>query len=360
MAELADELLAFGRALRHEGVTVSTGQLLGFSEAVAATGPADIYWAGRATLLTRVEDVAAYDVLFRRFWGGREGASAQRVASVDRIRALGPGEAGDDAPGTGRVQLSARGGASAAEVLREKSFSAMSEAELQQLARLMTRLRIAPPLRRSRRRRPARGGEVDLRRTMRASMRTGGEPLQPVRRRPRLTPRRLVLVLDVSASMMPYSRALMLFAHAALRASGRCEVFCFSTRLTRVSTALARADPDAALAAAAAQVEDWDGGTRIGASIKAFLDGHGHRGTARGAVVVVCSDGLDVGDPGLLGAQMERLGRLAHRVVWINPLQELEGYEPLAQGMAAALPHVDTFASGHSLASLEALELRAI
>jgi uncharacterized protein with von Willebrand factor type A (vWA) domain len=358
MAELADELLAFGRALRREGVATSTGQLLAFSEAVAATGPADIYWAGRATLLVRVEDVAAYDVLFRRFWAGREGASAQRVASLDRIRALGPGEAGDDAPDAGRVQLSARAGASALEVLREKSFSAMTETELRQLARLMSRLRISPPLRRSRRRRRARTGEVDLRRTMRASMRTGGEPFAPVRRRPRLTPRRLVLILDVSASMLPYSRALMLFAHAALRASGRCEVFCFSTRLTRVSTALTRADPDAALAAAAAQVEDWDGGTRIGASIKAFLDGYGHRGTARGAVVVVCSDGLDVGDPGLLGEQMERVARLAHRVVWINPLQEQEGYEPLAQGMRAALPHVDTFASGHSLASLEALTLR--
>lgn len=153
--------------------------------------------------------------------------------------------------------------------------------------------------------------------------------------------------------MDAYSRALVMFAHAALRADRRWEAFCFGTRLTRVTRALEGADPDEALRRAAADVVDWDGGTRIGESVKRFLDEHGHAGLARGAVVVLCSDGLEVGDPELLAEQMARLSRLAYRVVWLNPLQEDPAYEPLARGMKAALPHVDVFASGHSLASLE-------
>jgi uncharacterized protein len=162
--------------------------------------------------------------------------------------------------------------------------------------------------------------------------------------------------------MADYSRALLGFAHAALRADRRWEAFCFGTRLTRVTAALSKTRPDEALAQAAETVVDWDGGTRIGASLKAFLDGYGHAGLARGAVVVVCSDGLDVGDPALLGEQMARLARLAHSVVWLNPLKEDPAYEPLARGMRAALPHVDVFASGHDLASLEAFaeELRRL
>jgi uncharacterized protein with von Willebrand factor type A (vWA) domain len=167
--------------------------------------------------------------------------------------------------------------------------------------------------------------------------------------------RPLVLLLDVSGSMDPYSRALVMFAHGALRTGRRVEAFCFGTRLTRVTRSLATPDADEALARAASEVVDWDGGTRIGESLKAFLDGHGHGGLARGALVLICSDGLEVGDPDILAAQMARLSRLAYRVVWLNPLQEDPAYEPLARGMKAALPHVDLFASGHSLASLEEL-----
>jgi uncharacterized protein with von Willebrand factor type A (vWA) domain len=358
MADLAEDLLGFVAALREEGVAVTTGQVLVLLDAVAATGPADLYWTGRATLLTRHADIAAYDTVFRRFWTGGAPVRTQVVAPAERVRAQRSAGARDSSPRhAAPAVLAHRARPSDVEVLREKSFAAMSEAELAELARLMAGMEASVALRRSRRRRPARHGEIDLRRTMRASMRTGGEPLSPARRRRRLTPRRTVLLLDVSASMMACSRALMLYAHATLRAHPRCEAFCFSTRLTPVSRALARADPDAALAAAAAEVEDWDGGTRIGESLKAFLDRHGHRGAARGAVVVICSDGLDVGDPARLGEQMERLARLAHRVVWINPLQAEDGYEPLAKGMRAALAHVDTFTSGHSLAALEALAL---
>ena len=164
-----------------------------------------------------------------------------------------------------------------------------------------------------------------------------------------------MLVLDVSGSMASYSRALVVFAHAALRADARREAFCFGTRLTRVTRALAVADADEALRRAAAEVVDWEGGTRIGESLKTFLDRFGHGGLARGAVVVVASDGLDVGDPELLAEQMARLSRLAHRVVWLNPLKEDPRYEPLARGLRAALPYVDVFAGGHNLASLEVL-----
>jgi uncharacterized protein with von Willebrand factor type A (vWA) domain len=163
-----------------------------------------------------------------------------------------------------------------------------------------------------------------------------------------------VLVLDVSGSMSDYSRALLVFAHAALRSNRRWEAFCFGTRLTRLTRALGTSRTDDALARAAEVVVDWDGGTRIGDSLKTLLDGHGESGLVRGAVVVVCSDGLDVGDPELLRTQMERLSRLAHAVVWLNPLSDDPAYEPLARGMRAALPHVDVFASGHNLASLEA------
>jgi uncharacterized protein with von Willebrand factor type A (vWA) domain len=243
--------------------------------------------------------------------------------------------------------------ASPIELLRQKSFADCSPDELRELAELMARESLAVPLRRTRRRRAAKRGAPDLRRTLRRSFRTAGEPVERAWRERRLQPRRLVLLLDVSGSMADYSRALVMFAHAALRANPRWEAFCFGTRLTRVTRQLRAAGHDEALRLAAAQVVDWDGGTRIGESLKRFLDDFGHGGMARGAVVVLCSDGLEVGDPELLGEQMARLSRLAHRVVWLNPLQEDPAYEPLARGMKAALPYVDDFAGGYNLASLE-------
>src|SRR3712207_434236 len=234
-----------------------------------------------------------------------------------------------------------------------RSSDLCTPAELERPASLMARMDVAVPARRSRRLRPARGGTPDLRRTIRRSFRTGGEPVERAWRARSRAPRRLVLVLDVSGSMSDYSRALLVFAHAALRTNRRWEAFCFGTRLTRLTRALATSYPDEALGRAAEVVADWDGGTRIGDSLKTLLDGHGERGLLRGAVVTVCSDGLDVGDPDLLRTQMERLSRLAHAVVWLNPLSGNPAYEPLARGMRAALPYVDVFASGHDLASLE-------
>jgi uncharacterized protein with von Willebrand factor type A (vWA) domain len=332
-------LTEFSRALRDEGLPVGTGRILRFCRAAALLEPRDLYWAGRATLVSRQQDLAVYDRVFASFFADSHDApeSAARVKVVSEL--------------VPEVELAL---ASPIELLRHKSFADCSPDELRQLAELMARESLAVPLRRSRRRRSARRGAPDLRRTLRRSFRTGGEPFERAWRERRVQPRRLVLLLDVSGSMADYSRALVVFAHAALRANPRWEAFCFGTRLTRVTRALRTAGHDEALGLAAAQVVDWDGGTRIGETLKRFLDDFGHGGMARGAVVVFCSDGLEVGDPELLGEQMARLSRLAHRIVWLNPLQEDPAYEPLARGMKAALPYVDDFAGGHNLASLQA------
>jgi uncharacterized protein with von Willebrand factor type A (vWA) domain len=351
-------LTEFGRALRAEGVPVGTGRIESFCRAASVLPPEDLYWAGRATLVGRRADIEVYDALFRSFFGG--GPEPERRPRQPRRLALVAEDEHRELDGRREEQTPPRESALASriELLRRKSFAACSPAELAELAALMARLRLVAPLRLTRRRRPSRTGELDLRRTVKRALRTGGDPARIVRRARRPRPRRLVLLLDVSGSMSAYSRALLVFAHAALRADPRWEVFCFGTRLTRVTRALGGSDPDEALRRATADVVDWDGGTRIGDSLKTFLDRYGHGGLARGAVVVVCSDGLDTGDPALLGEQSARLARLAHTVVWLNPLKEDPAYEPLARGMAAALPHVDLFASGHNLASLEELGAR--
>jgi uncharacterized protein with von Willebrand factor type A (vWA) domain len=349
--DLVARLVAFGRALRDDGLGVGTGALVDFARAAALLPPGDLYWAGRATLAPGPTEIERYDRVFRAFFGG---APPPRAAAPPRSP-LGAG----GAPGAG-----GRGGetatgtaflASQVEVLRHTSFGALSEEELARLPELVAQLRLTPPLRRSRRRRAARAGELDLRRTLRRSFRTGGEPIERRFRARTRKPRRVVLVLDVSRSMAPYSRALLLFAHAAMRADARWEAFCFGTRLTRLSGALRDADPGRAVALAAESAVDRDGGTRIGESLAQLLARREHVAVLRGAVVVVCSDGLERGDPELLRRQMARLARVAARIVWLNPLKEDSRYEPLARGMRAALPFVDVFASGHDLASLQAL-----
>lgn len=337
MSDAIATLTAFGRALRHEGLAVGPGRITAFCQAAVLLAPSDLYWAGRATLVARPSDLPVYDRVFATFF--TELAQWQSVS----LRVIAPVEEVE-------VDLAL---ASPVELLREKSFARCSPEELAEIGALMTQVPLSVPPRRTRRRAPSHRGAPDLRRTLRSSFRTGGEPLERAWRARRPRPRRLVLLLDVSGSMADYSRALLLFAHAVLRAGPRWEVFCFGTRLTRLTRALGGADLDEALDRAAGEVVDWSGGTRIGDSLKRFLDDYGHPGLARGAVVVICSDGLEIGDPGVLGEQMARLSRLAHRVVWLNPLQEDPAYEPLARGMQAALPYVDVFAGGHSLASLE-------
>ena len=330
---------------------VDTLRLLAFARAVELLPGRDLYWAGRATLVGRREEIAVYDRVFREFFSGR---SEQPRAIVRRPQQRAAGLEHDAGEGEGSASpASAR--ASRVELLGRKSFADCTPEELAEIAELMRRVRFAAPRRRSRRRGAARQGSPDLRRTLRASLRAGGEPIAPAWRERRLRRRRLVLLVDVSGSMSAYSRALVDFAHAAVRADRRFEAFAFGTRLTRLTRALDTPRPDDARWRAAELAADWEGGTRIGESLKTFLDRFGHPGLARGAVVIVCSDGLEVGDPELVAAQMARLHRLAHRVVWVNPLKASDGYEPLARGMAAALPWVDVFVSGHSLASLTEL-----
>ncbi|HEX5541735.1 MAG TPA: VWA domain-containing protein, partial [Micromonospora sp.] len=243
--------------------------------------------------------------------------------------------------------------ASSEERLRRKDFAACSPEELELLRHLVSQVRLAAPPRLGRRTSSRRSGRrLDLRRTLRMAHRTGGDP---VRRRYRLRverPRRVVLIADVSGSMEAYSRVYLHLLHGAVRGAG-AEAFVFATRLTRLTRALAQGAPDVALSDAMATAPDWSGGTRIGLALKRFNDEYGRRGLARGAVVVIVSDGWERDDPALLGEQMARLSRLAHRIVWVNPRKAAESFEPLVGGMAAALPHVDQFVSGHSLHALD-------
>ncbi|HEY5031994.1 MAG TPA: VWA domain-containing protein, partial [Actinomycetes bacterium] len=258
---------------------------------------------------------------------------------------------GDDAAG----DPSKAATASEQEILRHRDVARLTEPERAELRRMLALLQGPAPTRVSRRLRPAARGPLDQRRTVRAMLERGGEPARLRRHRRSDRPRRLVLLVDVSGSMAPYADTLLRFAHAATTRRPGTEVFTLGTRLTRVTRELADRTPDGALAAVSASVADWSGGTRLGADLKEFLDRYGQRGTARGAVVVVASDGWERGDTGLLGEQMARLHRLAWRVVWVNPHKGRAGYEPLTAGMAAALPHVDDFVSGHSFAAYEEL-----
>jgi uncharacterized protein with von Willebrand factor type A (vWA) domain len=264
---------------------------------------------------------------------------------------IGDPPGGDEAEGQERGAAAA----SATEVLRHRDLAALTAAEREALRRLLAVFAMSGEARRSRRSRRAPGGRIDVGRTTREVLRRGGEPALLRHRAPSHRPRRVVLLVDVSGSMAAYADALLRFAHAAARGSAPTEVFTIGTRLTRVTREMGAREPDAAMAAVGAAVPDWSGGTRLGDLLKEFLDRWGQRGMARGAVVVVLSDGWERGDVALLAESMARLRRLAHRVVWANPRKARPGYAPLAAGMAAALPHVDDFVEGHSLAALEHL-----
>ena len=363
-AEGAERLaVAFARILRGAGLDVPVGRAVTFAEALTLVGVARsraVYWAGRTTLVARPEDVPAYDRAFDAFWRGRtvmtilQGQPVELTIVMDTDEEAPPAEGDEPAEPDGPtlvVRFSRQ------EVLRHKDFAAYTHAEFEEARRLMADLRLHGALRRSRRRRPSRKaeGRPDLRRTVRRSLRSGGEPIRRAFSEPGERPRRIVLICDVSGSMEPYSRALVRFLHAAVAGRGRIEAFALGTRLTRITRELSSRDPDAALARAARSVPDWSGGTRLGEGLRAFNDQWGVRGMARGSVVVILSDGWDRGDPGLLAEQMERLQRVAYRTVWVNPLKASPGYAPLAAGMAAALPYVDEFVEGHSLDSLQRL-----
>jgi uncharacterized protein len=364
-APFVSVLVGFAGALRQAGLAVGSGDLLTYCASMVPLDPTDLvdlYWAGRTTLVTRKDDIGVYDRVFRAYFLDAEGpardvlmlntlVSAQAEGAVLDVPATDP--AGDGEEEEAQLGLMASG----AEALRRKSFAACTPEELAALRRIMTRIRLTPPRRRTRRTRPARSGPApDLRRTIRDSMRAGGEPAELRWRRRKAKLRPLVLILDISGSMADYSRNLLQFAYSARRAAGKVEVFCFGTRLTRITRPLGRRRPDQALAEAGQAVLDWEGGTRIGDSLEEFVREWGRRGLARGGVVVICSDGLDRGDPEVLATAMERLSRQCYRLVWMNPHKgDNPDFRPNTLGMMVAAPHVDLILSGHDLNSLEEL-----
>ncbi len=357
-------LARFAAELRAGGLAVGSGDILVYCSALSRLDPADLvdlYWAGRTTLVNRHEDIATYDQIFRRFFLDAEGPAADTLELTLRASAQAQGALAipSTEPGDDEHEDEAILGwmASDVDVLKHKSFAACTPTELAALRRIMARIRLTPPRRRTRRSAAARtGSRPDLRRTVRDSMRMHGEPAQLYWRRRKVRLRPLILILDISGSMADYSRSLLQFAHSAKRSAGRVEVFCFGTRLTRVTGAMECRRPDEALERAARAAFDWDGGTRIGDSLDAFVRGWGRRGLCRGGVVVICSDGLDRGDPAVLAAAMERLSLLSHRLVWLNPHKgDDANFRPSTLGMMIAAPHIDLLLSGHDLASLEKL-----
>jgi uncharacterized protein with von Willebrand factor type A (vWA) domain len=382
MAELVD-LPAFasalGRRLHDAGIPTTPERAVRFARALALAPPAGrdgLYWTARAVFLSHRDQLATFDAVFATVFDGltdpaegrgdpnaeplRGAEAGERSARRDAAPAQGtanggalpsPGTAGErdeDAPERD-VPAAA---ASAEERLADRDFAELDADELRSLRRLMRELAIAPPPRLTRRaRRDRRGDRLDVRATLRASHRTGGDPARRIMRRRTREPRRLVVICDVSGSMEAYTRAFMQFLHAAV-GGANAEAFVFATRLTRLTKALRARQPDLAFERATATARDWSGGTRIAESLRRFNDEHGRRGMARGAVIVIVSDGWERGDPAELGEQMRRLRRLAHRVVWVNPRKASMRFRPTTGGMAAALPSCDAFVSGHSMRAL--------
>lgn len=381
--EILGRLAGFAQALRGHGLPVGTDDVAAFCSALAELSPGDpfdLYWSGRAALVHSRPHLAVYDEVFRSYFLGTA-APGPAPHMPDRPAATSaggtldvpdsePGEqpAGDQSPLVLGLQ------ASAIEIARHKRFESCTPGELAALRRIMARIRLEPPRRRTRRRcaGPA-GPQLDIRRMTRDAMRLGPEPPQIRRLERKTRPRKLVLVLDVSGSMADCSRNLLQFAYSMRRAAQKVEVFCFGTRLTRITAALDRRNPDDAMRLAADRVLDWDGGTRIGESLDDFVRNWGRRGLSRGADVVICSDGLDRGDPALLADAAERLSRLCHRIVWMNPLagepprspgtrvagRTAEGASlPDTVAMKAAGPFIDVVEPGRSLADLEGFAAR--
>ena len=353
-------LVGFTAVLRGASLAVTTDRVaafLGALDVLDVTSRTQTYWAGRLTLCSDPDDVPRYDQAFADWFtpqvGGRTQVIDERRPPPPRLAALNPSE---DAGEGHDEQSSLHARASGTELLRNRDLGELSPAEREHLRRLLALLRPQLPMRPSRRLRQHRRGTTDPGRTLRAALRNHGELRELLHRDRSPRPRRIVLLVDVSGSMEPYADALLRFAHVVVRRSpGAVEAFTLGTRLTRVTRELRMRDADRALAAAGRAIPDWSGGTRLGEVLGAFVDRWGQRGAARRAIVVVFSDGWERGETDLLGSQMARLRRLAHRLVWVNPHAGKEGYAPVQGGIVAALPYLDELLAGHSLATLEQL-----
>ncbi len=371
---------ALARRLHAAGLPMTPARAADLARALALVRPISrrrLYWTARAVLVSDPAQVKAFDAVFLSIFGdGRRDepfdlddmrtvvtpaderpATDHKTSSDDAARPDAAPSVSSAPPGTDDsegaevdVPLAT---ASDEERLASKRFDGLEPHELAQLYRLMSRLQLATPLRRTRRyQKGRRGQQIDMRRTLRGSLRTGGDPIRLARRHRRTVPRRLVLLCDISGSMEPYARAYLQFLTCAAGSGANAEAFVFATRLTRLTRALSSRQPERAIQRAAAAAPDWSSGTRIGHALKEFNDRHGRRGMARGAVIVILSDGWERGDPALVGREMERLARLAHRIVWVNPRVGASGFSPQAGGMVAALPYCDALVSGHSFEAL--------
>ncbi len=373
---------ALSRRLHDAGVPMTPERPSDFARALTLVAPITrrrLYWTARSVFVSEQSHAEAFDGVFFSIFGdpatvdGDDPVDAQTVAAPPDERPksdhkTSPGESPQRDP---RASVASSPPAASAEdeegsevdvplamasdeeLLAGKSFDALDVHELAQLYRLMSRLELATPLRRTRRHEQARHGrQIDMRRTLRGSLRTGGDPIRLARRRRRIAPRRLVMLCDISGSMEPYARAYLQFLTCAVGSGPRAEAFVFATRLTRLTRALASRHPERSIQRAATAAPDWSSGTRIGDALKAFNDRHGRRGMARGAVVVILSDGWERGDPTVVGREMERLARLAHRIVWVNPRVGASAFSVQAGGMVSALPHCDALVSGHSFQAL--------
>jgi hypothetical protein len=370
--DLAALATGFSRSLRRTGLDAPPSATIDFAEALALLGtdrPEYVFWAGQACFCRRAEDLESYATTFAAYFGHVAAIYPRgRLTTVPPIPVARPPAVFDSEDArpdddndrhqdeSGQPPL--RVAYSATEILRTKDFAECTEAELAEAARLMSSLRRRSPMRRGRRLEAARDsgrGVLDVRRTLRRALASGGDPPRLARRVRGARPRRVVLLLDVSGSMGSYARAMLRFAHTAIVAQRSVEAFTLGTRCTRVTRQLSWRDCDGALARVASAASDLEGGTRLGECLREFNESWGLRGIARGAIVVIISDGWDRGDPSVLAEQMARLSHVAHQVIWVNPLKASPGYEPLVRGMAAALPFTDEFLSGHSLDALDEL-----
>lgn len=362
LRDATEVMLGFACTARYAGLPAGPGRTAAFLSALTQLDPlvpTDVYWAGRCLFTAEPADAARYDAVFRSYFDGETAATTRRARQPTPPAQAGLLTCVPDGGAASPPQLElppVRARASATELLRHRDVATLDDTERAAVATLLTQLRLPTPLRRSRRQDWAAHGGVDRRRTVRAALRHDGELLELARRHPRHRPRRVVLLVDVSGSMANYADMLLRLGHLLVRRHpGATEVFTIGTRLTRLTRELDHRDAARAMEAVADAVPDYSGGTRLGEMLGAFLDRWGQRGSARGAVVVLCSDGWERGDATELGRQMSRLRRLAHRVVWVTPHKGREGWRPATAGLTAALPHVHATVAGHSVAALQEL-----
>lgn len=373
---------AFGHNLHAAGIAVTPERSSRFAESIIIVKPRSIehlYWVARTTLLSNHDQIGTFDQIFSRYFQGvfnlgefrrpeedahqlttssgssekppHESPHNSESQTVPQTTTATPGESADREVDSG--DMSALAAVSEKERLNDRPFSALTDQELELIQKLVEQIAVVPPLRKGyRRKKHFRGDEWDVRATLRRAHRTGGEQIHRVMRRKDLRNRKIVLLADVSGSMEPYARVYLHFMRGAVRTID-AEAFVFATRLSHVTRSLRLGQVDMAYEKTAEVATDWSGGTRIAAAIQDFINSFGRRGMARGSVVVVVSDGWETGEPAQLARAMRQLSLLAHHIIWVNPRKASVDYQPLVGGMAAALPYVDTFLSGHSLGTLD-------